>query len=122
MHNLELIQFSVSADESFHQMTFIAANPTDATHNPIKSQVENTNSVILFLAPICFIGVCASIVFLLSFFGKSSQKTKVTIKPLQPIPCRKCRYYNHNQYIQCAVHPSLVLTKEALNCSEYYPT
>ena len=35
-------------------------------------------------------------------------------------PCRNCKFYNRNLYLRCAVHPSLVLTKKAHNCIDYY--
>ncbi|MEA5516224.1 hypothetical protein [Nodularia sp. UHCC 0506] len=37
------------------------------------------------------------------------------------VPCKNCRFYANNHYLKCAVNPSLVLTEEAQNCSEYSP-
>lgn len=37
------------------------------------------------------------------------------------LPCKNCRFYSNNNYIKCAVKPSIVLTPEAMNCSEYSP-
>lgn len=34
-------------------------------------------------------------------------------------PCRKCQFFNENNFLNCAVHPSVVLTNQAVNCSDY---
>ena len=36
-----------------------------------------------------------------------------------PKKCRSCRYYAKNPYLRCALHPSIVLTKQADNCLDY---
>jgi hypothetical protein len=36
-------------------------------------------------------------------------------------PCTKCRFFSSNPFLKCAVNPTLVLTKEAVNCSDYRP-
>ena len=33
--------------------------------------------------------------------------------------CRSCQFYAKNSYLRCAVHPSIVLTKQADNCLDY---
>jgi hypothetical protein len=35
--------------------------------------------------------------------------------------CERCRFFSNNRYLKCAVQPSLVLTKEADACPDYYP-
>ena len=48
-------------------------------------------------------------------------KMVFTVKDLQQVPCKNCQFYANNHYLKCAVQPSLVLTEEARNCSEYLP-
>jgi hypothetical protein len=36
-------------------------------------------------------------------------------------PCTKCRFFSNNPFLKCAVNPTLVLTKEAVDCSDYRP-
>lgn len=43
------------------------------------------------------------------------------IKHLEQVPCKNCRYFTNNPYLRCAVNPSLALTSEAINCSDYCP-
>lgn len=42
-------------------------------------------------------------------------------KGLHQVPCRNCRFYSNNHYLKCAVQPSIVMTNEAKNCSEFSP-
>ena len=37
------------------------------------------------------------------------------------VPCHKCRYFNPNPYIKCALHPSNVLKEPAVDCRDYDP-
>lgn len=48
-------------------------------------------------------------------------KMVFSIKSLHQVPCRNCRFYSNNHYLKCAVEPSLVLTEQAKDCSEYAP-
>jgi len=36
-------------------------------------------------------------------------------------PCRTCRFFSNNPYLKCAVHSTIVLTKEANKCPDYNP-
>lgn len=40
--------------------------------------------------------------------------------PVDRIPCRNCRFFDKNQYLKCAVRPFTVLTRQAVNCSDFY--
>jgi hypothetical protein len=51
--------------------------------------------------------------------GNTRKKVVYPSKDLQEIPCRTCRYFTGDPYLKCAVNPSVVLTKEALNCLDY---
>ncbi|MBD2242298.1 hypothetical protein [Nostoc sp. FACHB-888] len=42
-------------------------------------------------------------------------------KAIHKLPCKNCSFYSNNHYLKCAVNPSIVLTEEAINCSEYSP-
>lgn len=39
--------------------------------------------------------------------------------PLDKVPCKNCRFFSNNRHLSCAVQPSIVLTKEAVNCPDY---
>ncbi|MBD2342688.1 hypothetical protein [Anabaena subtropica] len=48
-------------------------------------------------------------------------KMVFTVNGLHQLPCKNCQFYANNHYLKCAVQPSVVLTEEAKNCSEYSP-
>ncbi len=54
-----------------------------------------------------------------SAFWKNLGSRMSTIKTYHQIPCHKCQYYNHNAYLQCAIHPCKALSAEAINCSDF---
>jgi hypothetical protein len=35
------------------------------------------------------------------------------------VPCYQCRYFSHNPYLKCALHPSTVLKELAVDCRDY---
>ena len=35
--------------------------------------------------------------------------------------CYSCEYFNHNLHLNCAIHPSKVLTNAAVDCVDYCP-
>lgn len=48
-------------------------------------------------------------------------KLVITINSLNKLPCQKCEFFCSNNYLKCAVQPSMVMTEEAKNCSDYSP-
>ncbi len=118
MHNSELFQFYLSPENSYNQITLIEANVVRTTDSTTKPPIGNT--IYLLLAPICFMIVCGIVIFIVSFYNDRDKKNRiVTLNHLKQVPCRNCRFFKDNHYLNCAVHPSIVLTKEALNCSDY---
>ena len=43
------------------------------------------------------------------------------INSLNKLPCQNCEYFCTNNYLKCAVQPSIVMTEAAKNCSDYSP-
>ncbi|MUG91388.1 hypothetical protein F7734_02335 [Scytonema sp. UIC 10036] len=35
------------------------------------------------------------------------------------LPCSKCYFFSKNHYLPCAVNPTIVMSEEAKNCSDY---
>jgi hypothetical protein len=35
------------------------------------------------------------------------------------LPCKKCYFFSVSNYLPCAVNPTIVMTEEARNCSDY---
>ncbi len=123
MHTSELFRPYVSAENSFNQATPIEAKLVRATQSDTKLQVEGMSYAPLFLVPLCFMVVWAIVVIIVSVGCKVAQRKDglVTIDRFQQIPCMNCRFFDSNRYLKCAVHPSTALTRQAVNCSDYWP-
>jgi hypothetical protein len=37
------------------------------------------------------------------------------------IPCRRCQYFNDNQFLKCTLHPATTMTKQSFDCRDYSP-
>ena len=59
------------------------------------------------------------LIFRYSRFGKMMAERTLTPGVFHTIPCRSCQYFCHNPYLNCAIHPSLVLTDRAIDCPDY---
>ena len=35
------------------------------------------------------------------------------------IPCRRCQYFNDNQFLKCTLHPATALTNQSVDCRDY---
>ncbi|QSJ14907.1 hypothetical protein JYQ62_23945 [Nostoc sp. UHCC 0702] len=123
MQFLELVKTYIYAEINVNQSTLIEVNLIGITHNYTKSKDGDIPTAIVFLAPICFIIVGAAFLFIISQFLEITQNKKdiFNIDCMKECPCRRCKFFVDNNYIKCAVNPSIVLTKQAINCSEYQP-
>lgn len=65
---------------------------------------------------LCGIAICNLISEILTIVRK---KLVVIQKRVEEVPCENCRFFSNNPYLKCTVHPSIVLTKEAIHCPDY---
>ncbi|MBW4677391.1 MAG: hypothetical protein KME52_26350 [Desmonostoc geniculatum HA4340-LM1] len=130
MDTSELLKLSLFAQKSVNQSTLIEVKSTEITHNKTtKSRDGDVHFVAVFLAHVAFIIVWKIVVYIVSCFCKALEDPRqnltqnkdeiVSIKTVEQHPCKKCHFFKNNYYLKCAVHPSMALTKEALNCSDY---
>jgi|GEM_PF-4700861 len=71
----------------------------------------------LFWLSLCFPALWAVAVLLfqlskINWQNRSLQRSK-------KIPCHTCQYFSNSSHLKCAVHPTLVLSKDAIDCSDY---
>ena len=119
MRNSDFSQIFISAEHNFHQNTLMEAIVVHPRKNAIK-ETENITDLPHLITPICLITVCTLIFFVFrNNFLKIPRNSKVVIYRFQQAPCINCQFFNKNKYLRCAVHPSSVSTKQALNCSDY---
>jgi hypothetical protein len=55
--------------------------------------------------------------------GISAKKRRpaAKIQADSAIECQSCKYYDRNLYLNCALHPSSVMTDRAVDCMDYSP-
>ncbi|MBO3462716.1 hypothetical protein G7B40_034260 [Aetokthonos hydrillicola Thurmond2011] len=88
-----------------------------------KPPIELTQLLPVLFIPVLFMIVVAigALIFPSNVRRKFPQNAKLNTNRFKQVPCRNCQFFNDNHYLNCAVQPSNVLTKEALNCSDYLP-
>lgn len=115
-------RYILLTENSFNQTKLMEAEVVRATDNTTKPQSEFIPYVPMLFAPILFMTVWAIAAFMVpSDVRKFPQNDKVTSNRFKQVPCKNCQFFQDNHYLNCAVHPSIVLTKQALNCSDYFP-
>lgn len=75
----------------------------------------------LAMIPVAFVVTLAFIFFKQVKDRKNLYIELVNLKRFSSIPCRKCQFFDNNQQLPCAVQPAVVLSEEAINCSDYAP-
>jgi hypothetical protein len=67
------------------------------------------------------VGLAIFLLLLLPMFKMifHSKKVPVTVRQTDRVPCKHCRFYSSNPILQCAIHPSKVLTPDAIHCPDY---
>lgn len=88
-----------------------------------KPPIELTPLLPVLFVPLLFMIVLAIAALIVpsNVRRKFPQNAKLNTNRFKQVPCRNCQFFNDNHYLNCAVQPSNVLTKEALNCSDYLP-
>ena len=114
-----------SVDNSFNRVTPMETKLVRVHSDALKPGVTSSARVpitgsTLFLIPILSIMVWAIVIFRLSGAWKVTRERIGGFKQSELMPCRTCRFFANNHYLKCAVQPSIVLTKQALNCSDYW--
>lgn len=71
----------------------------------------------LIIAPIVLLAISGLII--LNKLQLLHQAKKLNY--LDEFPCKNCRFFSKNSYLKCAVNPSTVFTKAAINCNDYHP-
>lgn len=103
------------------QTNSIEEQPAGKNINVEKLNVVNFPEFLGVLLPVS-LAITLGMVISLRRLHKSEQTdVKDVFSHFEPFSCRNCRFFSLNPYIKCAVHPSTVLTKQAIDCPDYYP-
>lgn len=78
--------------------------------------------VIVAFIPLGFVIIWTGLFLILSKMRTVTiDKIIITTNPLKKVPCNNCQFFSSNAFLKCAVQPSIVLTEQANNCSDYCP-
>jgi hypothetical protein len=118
MYVEQILQQKVAPKKSLNQLT----------HSQIRQEYVaqqkgiNISDLAIALTPLSFVFIWAIFLFILHRIrSHADNKIAFSINGLDQVPCKNCRFYSNNHYLKCAVNPDVVLTEEAVNCSEYCP-
>ncbi len=115
MYDHQSLTFNTPAKNNLNQI-IIRERQVNQVITDIGSIPESTNSCI---AVSTAIGLVIAF-FLLLNTVRATQNILLNIQQSYRLPCRNCKYFSYNSYLQCALHPSIVSTPEAMNCSDYH--
>lgn len=74
------------------------------------------------LIAVSFVVISAISVAIYAVLPKRVQSHSFSLKLPLKAPCQHCRYFSQNPYLKCTLHPSTVLTKQAIDCLDYCPS
>ncbi|BAY28723.1 hypothetical protein NIES2107_05550 [Nostoc carneum NIES-2107] len=113
----QILQKNLVADENLP-----GAIRSDVKYESAKPNQFNIPDVAISLTPLALL--ISWIVFFLMLRKSQAivdNKRFFIINGIKKVPCKNCKFYSNNHYLKCAVNPSLVMTEEAKDCSEYLP-
>lgn len=112
-----IVQKKLAADRKLHQTT-----QSEVQQEQVQNNSSNVPNIVVSLTPVGLLISWIVFFLLLQKIRRAlDNKMVFTVKSLHKVPCKNCQFYSNNNYLKCAVNPSLVLTEEAKNCSEYSP-
>jgi hypothetical protein len=116
----------ISIYENFQEGTLMKeaqSSKTQSTIPPLYIQSGGSFSGLkaTFEAITIFIVFSAVMMIVYDRFSKRKSNLFGT-KKTQVNPCHGCQYLGDDSHLRCALHPSTVLTKKAIDCQDYYPS
>lgn len=108
----------------------LSSQKTDVEQNIIvrETKLDEIQIKEIPITDILGYGILASLILFITFVllkllkehRQGLAKIAEPVKYFSQVSCRKCRFFSSNPYLQCAVHPSIVLKDEAKDCSDYW--
>lgn len=74
------------------------------------------NGVFLNISIVTF---CFALVIPIYAYVSKQRQHKFRVGQHHKVACQRCRYFSNNPYVQCALHPHIVMTDDALDCKDY---
>jgi hypothetical protein len=108
-----------AVERRFPKTILIDTKHRQSTSNTTHLDKDNIPQIGLVFLIVAFIVAAILLLFKYARLGKVLVEKTLTSEVFHKIPCRSCRYFSHNPYLNCAIHPSLVLTGQAIDCPDY---
>ncbi|MDV2994583.1 MAG: hypothetical protein N4J56_004237 [Chroococcidiopsis sp. SAG 2025] len=99
----------------------ITEKPAGRQLNGEKIDVVNPAEYTGLILPV-YLAIAAGMLIIFQISRKREQSlTSDFLSRLHQIPCMNCHFYIMNPHLKCAVNPSVVLTRRAIDCPDYRP-
>lgn len=118
----KLLSLHISDKRNLDLAPSSKANLIVVNSSVTKSEGVITPDEVLFLIPFCHLTVLAIFILIMLDIWKVARAKIAMLNPFCQSPCRNCRFFTNNHHLWCAVNPSIVFTKQALDCSDYRPS
>lgn len=66
-------------------------------------------------------GISAAIAISTSVYILRGWQQEQSLQARARIICDGCKYFNKNNYLQCALQPKTVMTEQSIDCQDYSP-
>ena len=104
-----------SSERNFNQVTLSEAKLPEAKPDALTL----SDGGMLWVSIVFILGWMLFFVRVLGMQVLVQKEIDDLLKLVDKVPCKSCHFFATNPYINCAVHPSIVLTKQASNCTDY---
>lgn len=117
MYVEQILQKNIEADKTFNYLT-----QSESKREYVPQEGLDVSDLAIALTPLSFVFIWAMILLILQKIRSNlDNKISFSINSVHQVPCKNCKFFANNHYLKCAVKPDIVLTEEAINCSEYCP-
>lgn len=97
--------------------------PTDRTHLPLREAMVTSAGLLILMGT--WIIVRRSVYHWKSLNTAPAMGNEDDILPVgkasSQLPCTQCYYFKRNLYLPCAVNPTVALTEQSRDCSDFQP-
>jgi len=122
MYDSCIFQSYILTKNSFNQTTLNETKVIFPTGNTTKPHFNDILYLSLLLPAMFLIIIWKITNYIVPLnVQKFIQDYQVSSNSFEQVPCLKCQFFDRNDYLNCAVRPSIALTKQAFNCSDYLP-
>ncbi|WP_373546414.1 hypothetical protein [Chamaesiphon sp.] len=117
---------TLSTSRSVPAAQYKSANVIETSNSLLPSQrrMERLDTASPLAQPVTW-GVIFSLIILSTIgvliyaciFNRKQHSFRVKLP--STVTCYRCRYFNDNHFLQCALHPVTVLTEQSVDCMDY---